>query len=92
VSPSDRPLIKTMSDNTARAMMAIASVSPPVSISGRGVDAMIMDGSISGGAIASTTADDSTSNEAVILATGDVSTSGGDVTVPPKAVAPLVAG
>jgi hypothetical protein len=91
VSPSDWPLIKAMSNNTAGAMMAIASVGPPVSISGGGVDATTADGLISGGAIASMTADNSSSNKAVILATGDVSTSGGGMTVPLKDMAPLVA-
>jgi hypothetical protein len=92
VSPSDRPSIKAMSDDTAGAMMAIAFVGPPVLISGGAVDATTADGSISGGAIASTTADDLTSNEAVISATGDVSTSGGRIAAPPKDVAPSVAG
>jgi hypothetical protein len=91
VSPSDQPSIKAMSDDTARAMIAIALVGPPVLISGGAVDATTADGSISGGAIASTTADDSTSNEAVILATGGVSAFGGGITVPPKEMARLVA-
>jgi hypothetical protein len=77
VSPLVRPTIKAMSDDNAGAMMAIALVGPPVSISGRAVDATTMEGLISGGAIASKTADTSTSNEAVISATWDVSTSGG---------------
>jgi hypothetical protein len=57
VSPSDWSLIKAMSNNTAKAMTAIALVCLPVSISGGAVDATTADGSISGGGIASTMAD-----------------------------------